>query len=218
MRTQTAFAFAGAILAGIVATGSAMAAVGFTSTPYYTGSYSGPPLDVTFDGASASGYSYTYTNAGIYDGTGGLVSGVAAPPVGDMTDFLAVYSGGTATITTPLLESMSVYIGSVDSYNTISFYNGGTLVGSFTGTQLLAPLPAAANGDQSSALTNRTFDFNFGNTPVNEVVFSSSGNSFEFDNVAGTAVPEPGVWLLLLMGFGVLGTALRLGKPIAAAA
>jgi len=217
MRSQTAFAFAGAILAGIVATSSAMATVTFTSTPYYTGSYSGPPLDVTFDGASAPGYSYTYTDAGIYSGAGGLVSGVAAPPVGDLTNFLAVYSGGTATITTPLLESMSVYIGSVDSYNTISFYNGGTLVGSFTGTQLLAPIPAAANGDQSSALTNRTFDFNFGGTPVNEVVFSSSGNSFEFDNIAG-AVPEPGVWFLLLVGFGVLGTALRLGKPIAAAA
>jgi hypothetical protein len=218
MRTQTAFAFAGAIFAGIVATGSAMAAVTFTSTPFYTGSYSAPPLDVTFDGASASGYSYTYTDAGIYSGAGGLVSGVAAPPVGDTTNFLAVYGGGTATLTTPLLESMSVYIGSVDSYNTISFYNGGTLVGSFTGTQLLAPLPAAANGDQSSALTNRTFDFNFGNTPVNEVVFSSSGNSFEFDNVAGAAVPEPGVWFLLLTGFTVLGTALRLGKPSAAAA
>ena len=69
--------------------------------------------------------------------------------------------------------------GSVDNYNTLSFYNGLSLVGSFTGTQIWS----SANGDQGQ---QGTFYVNFNDLggTFNKVVASSSQNAFELDNVA----------------------------------
>jgi hypothetical protein len=44
---------------------------------------------------------------------------------------------------------------------------------------------------------------------VNRVVFTSTQNSFEFDNIAVAAIPEPGTWALMISGFGLMGAALR---------
>ena len=69
--------------------------------------------------------------------------------------------------------------GSVDNYNTLSFYDGANLVGSFDGTQVWAN----ANGDQGQ---QGTFYVNFNSTDgvFNRVVASSNQYAFEFDNVA----------------------------------
>lgn len=85
--------------------------------------------------------------------------------------------------------------GSVDSYNTLSFYNGTSLVGSFTGTQIWAN----ANGDQGQ---QGTFYVNFNDLggAFNKVVASSSQNAFELDNVAynSKGVPDSGSTLALV--------------------
>lgn len=110
---------------------------------------------------------------------------------------------------------MSLYIGSLDDYNTITFKREGNVLGSFTGLQLQVP----ANGDQGDPATNRRFYFDFSaDGGADEVVFESSKNSFEFDNVAVSAVPEPGVWTLMIAGFGMLGAALRRRRSVAMAA
>jgi len=59
--------------------------------------------------------------------------------------------------------------------------------------------------------------YDFNGNPVNEVIFRSSGNSFEFDTLAasGVGVPEPSVWAILIAGFGLLGAALRRRQPAA---
>ena len=79
--------------------------------------------------------------------------------------------------------------GSVDNYNTLSFYDGQSLVGSFTGTQIWAN----ANGDQGQ---QGTFYVNFSSLDgtFNKVVASSTQNAFEFDNVAYNTqgVPDSG--------------------------
>ena len=79
--------------------------------------------------------------------------------------------------------------GSVDDYNTLSFYDGQNLVGSFTGSQIWAN----ANGDQGQ---QGTFYVNFNSLDgtFNKVVASSTQNAFEFDNVAYNAqgVPDSG--------------------------
>jgi hypothetical protein len=95
--------------------------------------------------------------------------------------------------------------------------NGVTLA-SYTGNDLTNPI-GLANGDQFSAVTNLRLTFSNFSAPVAEVVFASSQNSFEFDNVGGAApninplggpgVPEPMTWMMLLTGFGLLGLALR---------
>jgi hypothetical protein len=81
----------------------------------------------------------------------------------------------------------------------LSFYDGATLVGSITGSDVTA----SPNGDQS---INGTLYVNIdatGATAFDRVVATSSQYAFEFDNVAFNPdpVPEP-------MGLSLFGTAL----------
>jgi hypothetical protein len=98
--------------------------------------------------------------------------------------------------------------GSVDAYNTLSFYDNGVLVGSLTGSAVTA----AANGDQGA---NGTFYVNINSSlDFDTVVATSSQYAFEFDNVAisRTAIPEPASLALLglgLIGLGMAGRAKR---------
>ena len=77
-----------------------------------------------------------------------------------------------------------------------------------------------ANGDQSIPATNRRYEFTFDPSDlINQVEFSSSGNSFEFDNIAVNdppgEVPEPVTLSLFAAGLaGVAG--LRRRKIVAA--
>jgi hypothetical protein len=200
----------GAAIAALALSGAtaASAAVTWTSTAFDSAPGPGETMVLDFDGIAAPGYI-------IAGGAESSVSipNVAAAPAGDATDFYYVIGGGTATLLTPLLNSMSMYIGSLDDYNTITFKSGGATIGSFNGLQLQVP----ANGDQGAANTNRRFYFDFGGDNVDEIVFQSSKNSFEFDNIAVSAVPEPGVWALMIAGFGMMGAALRRRRTVVGA-
>lgn len=197
---KTKLALGAAIAALALSAGSANAAVTWTSSAFDAPIAGNETMVVTFDAPNAPGYII----GGNGVGTGNL-SPLAANPAGDLTQYGYVVGGGTATLLTPLLNTLSLYIGSLDDYNTITFKSGGSVVGSFNGLQLQVP----ANGDQGAANTNRRFYFNFGSDSVDEIVFQSSQNSFEFDNIATSAVPEPGVWALMIAGFGMMGAALR---------
>lgn len=124
----------------------------------------------------------------------------------DTTTYLT--SGiGTATLLFPGSEQyMGLLWGSVDAYNTLSFYYGTTLIGSLTG----ADVTSLANGNQG---IDGTYYVNINTAaPFNRVVASSSTYAFEFDNVAFNTthvVPEPsalgifGLGLMLVVLFGV---------------
>jgi hypothetical protein len=196
-------AFALAMLAG---TASAHAGVIFHSVAFDAAPAPGEAMVVDFDHPNAAGYSMTWSNqADIFQGP--LVPGWAAPPVGDETKYLSVFTNGIATLTAPgTLKSLSVYIGSIDNYNLITFHGQNGFSQSFNGSQLNTP----ANGDQHDALTNRRFFFDFTNSDlINQVTFTSSGNSFEFDNIAAndppSRVPEP--MTLSLFAAGLAGAA-----------
>lgn len=227
IRTNIRALALGIAAASALAAGDAAAAVTFTSTaPPDSAPVAPETLVVDFDNAPAAGYAITGGEIHITP----LVPGIAAPPVGDTTYYLSVLGGTSATLTTPLLSSLSVYLGSLDTYNTITFEGPNGFSQSFTGSQLVAPMgpPPNADGNQFADYTNRRFNFVFDpETPVNKVIFASTGNSFEFDNIGAAAlqsvidqgaVPEPATWAMMLTGFFGLGAALRGSRRRAALA
>ena len=100
---------------------------------------------------------------------------------------------------------MGLLWGSVDAFNTLTFYNGATQLGIVTGTNVFA----GANGDQG---VNGTFYVNINSDTVfDRVVATSSDYAFEFDNVSfdvlnqGQTPLPASVWLFgsVLAGSGL---------------
>ena len=190
------------ILGLVAALGVASAANAMTIVASTNGPDSGIPAGqhLITDFSSAAGLS------GSYQLVTSSVSGQYAAPFQDATQYLAVLGGNTATLAiSPALKALSFYWGSVDDYNTVSFFSGSNLVASFTGSQIPA---APADGSQGNPLNNRRVSFNFGGEQITSVNFSSGQNAFELDTVSG-AVPEPATWALLILGMGMTGAALR---------
>lgn len=94
--------------------------------------------------------------------------------------------------------------GSVDTYNTVTFYDGATKLASFVG----GPGGLGANqvpvGDGNQAVAQY---LNFWSPSITRVTFASGSNAFEIDNVS--AVPEPETYALMLAGLAAVGFVAR---------
>jgi len=203
---------AAALFGATALAGAACAAPVITVSSIDTPLPAGQFMIDDFDNPIANGFAFSPAN--VRSGSLGLDSGVSAPPPGDLTNYETVLGGASATLTTPNgLHSLSIFLGSPDDYNSITFL-GGT-VGDLTlsGPNLFYPA-TAFGGDQS---IGRRVTYDFGAGDFTSVVFSSGSNSFEFDNIAGS-VPEPSSWALMLVGVGALGFALRRRPALAQAA
>lgn len=117
------------------------------------------------------------------------------------------YANAAVTLVLPFdAKYFGILWGSVDTYNTLSFYDGATLVGSITGSDVTP----AATGNQGAS---GTFYVNINSTVAfDRVVATSTQFAFEFDNVALSAAPIPAPAALAIFGLGLLGLGLARRK------
>lgn len=197
------------IAAAALGAASPTAALTISLQPPDSALPAGQVLIADFDAAVAAGFQFvggpqTFVRSGAL----GLDPGMSAPPPADSSNYFTITSGGFATLTaTQALGVFSFFLGSPDTFNSVTF-SGVDFSVTLKGDEIWGGAPPGATGDQS---IGRRVLFDFEGQAVDTVTFASSGNAFEFDDLAGAyvAVPEPAAWALMLIGFGGAGAMLR---------
>jgi VCBS repeat-containing protein len=145
-----------------------------------TGDFYSATLDATF---SAAG------NAGVVDGSFAPFATIQfgpAPATQDTTNYLVAGVGGAETITFGSgKNAFGLYWGTLDAQNEIDFYQGTTLVASYTGADLM---PLFSNGDRGNLVSDGYVQF-AGLPTFNKVVLQ--GGFFEADNISAANLPAP---------------------------
>jgi hypothetical protein len=164
-------------------------------------SLSGPAAVVT--GSVTNQYAAPYLSGG--NGAGFGAGGGNQPDGQDTTNYLTTGVGSVTFSFSSAQKYIGLLWGSVDTYNTLEFWAGGSLVGSYTG----GDVTASANGNQG-ALGTYYVNINDLDGWFDKVVAKSTTNAFEIDNVSYDSrrhVPDSGASLTLL-GAALVGLAM----------
>lgn len=200
------FALIAACALGMVSA-SASAAPVITFSQGTGGNAAGTTVFQNFDGFAAGSQIGTFTNVYAVSNSKG-----AEPAFGSTGNFAAILGGGTYSVSFGPASVFSFVLGSLDRYNklTLGFSDGTSLV--YNGGQIIggASYPA---GDQVSPNSNGLVTFTAtGNQFLTGAIFQSDTNSFEIDNLAIAAVPEPTTWAFMTLGLGLVAATVRRRK------
>jgi hypothetical protein len=185
---------------GAVSSVGGIATETFSDAPVFART-GGAVFNSTTPGATLTGQVYAVTGISVQPQKGGTYANDA---------WFSVGGGQTATFSfLPGTDYIGFLWGSIDTYNTVTFYDGAVALATFTGgTGGLAANQATLYAD--------TY-FNFFAPSITSMSFASLSNAFEIDNLsARTAapfvvndVPEPGALALLAAAFGAAAVARR---------
>jgi len=166
------------------------------------GQFSNVPGVTTIDfesGAPSSGFAiYSAPDPGpaVVSGDTDTYSMSREDNTDDTTRYLAVSMLGDARGTNPVtiafanpLDYFGLYWGTPDAHNSIGFFNGDTLLQSFTGQALFSTVASGTGAAYANFFAEAGESFN-------KVVLSDSSVAFESDNhaykvAASESVPEP---------------------------
>ena len=171
--------------------------------------------DAKQDGVLSIPAGYSLVGSALVE-QGSYVDISAAPgitPVGsqDTSPYLSVQVGQNAEVTLPRVHQLSMYIGSLDSYNNFTFNYANGTSDNFSGGNLASIVPDPVdNGDWTASNSNGLYIFTF-NSPLTSISLTSGQNAFEIADIAA-AVPEPATWAMMVMGFFGLGALMRAGR------
>jgi hypothetical protein len=103
-----------------------------------------------------------------------------------------------------------MYIGSIDTWNTITFLGTSGTIATVTGTQLLDQF----YGNTSSSGTGGNSQYveftDVTGQDITGITLTTTQAAFEVDNLSvANGVPEPATWAMMLIGFGLVGLQLR---------
>jgi hypothetical protein len=185
---------------------TANAAVVVTSTPA-TNPYSGPAP--TYDFTTPA----PVTGGAIVNNT---IPGQHSRPFGSTGNYLATgpIDGSPAVLNMASFDrigSISFLWGSIDSFNLFELLDAANNV-IFSTTGLAVRDVAAPQPGNVNRVVTFTFTDLATQSAVTSARFSSSLNAFEIDNFNIRAVPEPEVWLMMILGFFGLSFAMRSSK------
>ncbi|MGX7953623.1 PEPxxWA-CTERM sorting domain-containing protein [Tsuneonella sp. HG249] len=180
---KQALAISAAVLASLTAPSTAQAAT-----------VVGPPPSAS----SCNNFSFNVSIiscAGGYDGN--LLQDTLTDPIG-IAAVQALGGPNTGIFVEPKLDGLNAN----GTINFNSFLNGLTVFGIHTGKA----------GDPNGNATY-FFSFNASNTDVIQITGRAGANNSGLSNAAllatTSAVPEPATWALMLLGFGLIGGAMR---------
>lgn len=179
----------------------------------------------------------TFGNSGItgtYSGSYNLLAANLYGGAGGTGNFISTNSTYTLTLSSNA-NYFGLWFSALDAGNQLSFYNGSTLLYTFTAASYQAAVGACTGSNAYCGNPNANFkgldsseqfafiSFSDTNGTFNKIVFTESPNTgnFESDNHSvallnstgsslGTNIvtPEPSSWILSLTGIGAIATAM----------
>jgi hypothetical protein len=116
--------------------------------------------------------------------SGSYAAPAFSPTTFDTSQYLAVGGGQSETFTpTTPIRDLSIHLGSLDSYNSISVNFSGGGATTYTGADIASMSGAVDSGNQTSGSSNGRLTIFF-SSPVSSVTFGSSSSAFEIAAVS----------------------------------